>query len=741
MTANLNFQHDQSPHTPRRLRRRRLLLRLAAILALVSLACNLPLAIHQPAAGNATARPKPKVSQYYSDLLDENVKSGKWSNGQGLLNIFGYLNRETDAAGVFSGQDVTPGEATGILDEASAYLAANPNAPEKAGLERMLAGLLPDPEKILPYSEQAALGPSDPGGSHTAAPVRPARRDDVSCDALWADGFTTPPGGSPPRCATRSTFSAMGTSFSIFTSVDWLSGSDAAVHTRLLDWAQAAVTKSAGAYAPLALSGLLPTDVVFNELPYRAHADAIPEPGADMAAASLHRGTCTIAIFPAAYRYDDNTFEQKLAHEMFHCFQVNNLTAASSAPYPLKRWWMEGAAVYFSNVVYPHNNIEYSYIPDLDREMSDETLFDMSYDNFLFFQEMGNKFGNSAIIHMLAGFPADGSPTGYIRALNSALAETDDNFFHVFGEDYLSNQVVDTDGGRVPVHPATGPATAMSMEGDAYTTAAVQSFQMSWFEVGYPEHFKMNQSLIMSVPGLMKPVSAAPVILGSGDESGFDDLPGEVDTSCGTKQYLVLVTNDTDNMDLNATVGITHSETKDRCEHCLEGTWDINADSLAPYEAHLAPPHVTVNGATAEKFSFSFDGESGEMTETLAHVVVNESMLGASHEVDTQLTVLMGGSMTMSYTDDPSAAPGRGSVSFGPAEGSVTVQATVDGSEGEPSTLTADELGSYGLGHANYVCTEDSLTLTPDITTVPLVFHKSSSTPGAPPADTTPETP
>jgi len=424
-----------------------------------------------------------------------------------------------------------------------------------------------------------------------------------------------------------------------------------------------------------------------------------------------------------------------MAHEMFHCFQFKYLADASSAPYASKKWWMEGAAEYFSNVVYPDFNIEFSHIPDLDRIIHGGTLFDMSYENFLFFQEMGNKFDNPAIISMLESFPSNGSTADYIQALNRALYESSEDFFHAFGEDYLPNGVIDTSGVPVPVNPIVDVNYSMSTEGDR-ANATIVPFQMTWFELSYPEHLDLIQNTTLSVAGIMNAISGTKLTLRP-EENSWGDIAGEIDTSCGPQQSLMLVTNDTANPSLQAEVQVTHSEPKETCPSCLEGTWEVVQDSLGPYEKHFLPEHVQFNHASADQYSYTFDSENGTFTNTVVNLVVDETEVGVASmnssggmSPDSEIVITINGTITTPFTNEPWATPKEGTINFSAAQGSLTVETSINGRNQGTTTVSVADLGQFALQHATYTCQGNRLILTPDITTVPLTFqHPSGETP------------
>lgn len=133
---------------------------------------------------------------------------------------------------------------------------------------------------------------------------------------------------------------------------------------------------------------------------------------------------------------------QSIAHELFHCFGFYDLKGQG--------WWDEGAAEYFSNIVYPDANLEFTrnvaYQPfkAIFAQGSAQTGSLAPYGVSIFFQALANlepehEWSVYALIKSLAA----------TRDTNSMLQELTrieriGSNFHQYAKDFLDNRIADT---------------------------------------------------------------------------------------------------------------------------------------------------------------------------------------------------------------------------------------------------------------------------------------------------------
>ncbi len=169
-----------------------------------------------------------------------------------------------------------------------------------------------------------------------------------------------------------------------------------------------------------------------------AFTNAITERGYD---------SCPIVM----YRFGElaiDRFKQGIAHEVFHCFQGENLERQMRPPASARKWWFEVTASYFSNVVYPQTNLEHRWLDDFNTNSAKSMLQDMSYENSLLFQYLGNKYGDAWIISdLLKAMPTAPESTEFDQA--DSLASRWDGL-QEFGQDFLDGKIEDSSGELIP---------------------------------------------------------------------------------------------------------------------------------------------------------------------------------------------------------------------------------------------------------------------------------------------------
>lgn len=166
---------------------------------------------------------------------------------------------------------------------------------------------------------------------------------------------------------------------------------------------------------------------------------------------------CPIFFYPFGMAAGYEEFKQALAHEAFHCIQSTLYWDQMSGSRD-NRWWVEGTAMYFSNVVYPDFNTEWPYSQHYNPGNSDgtPTLFDHVYGSNFFFQSLANRIGNGddGMLALIASMPTLPGPAAQQDAL-SAYAGMPDHW-HGFGEQYLDKRVHDSGTLIVDVEPDRG---------------------------------------------------------------------------------------------------------------------------------------------------------------------------------------------------------------------------------------------------------------------------------------------
>ncbi|NPV86954.1 MAG: hypothetical protein HPY45_13215 [Anaerolineae bacterium] len=658
-----------------------------------------------PAAAEAEEPPPPPP--FLDDFYIQQVESGRWSAAQGLILLLRYYTGEAEAAEVFGGLQLRNGEIDGLAARTRQYIQQDPASAESQEMQRLLDMLLPDVERILPYARPEGQA-SQPGAPRLALPAPPGAVQDERCTQLWHDGFRTSVSGTPPVCALYRTFSAGGATLRLFYPTPWTLGAD---RDQRLAWAEAALRDSADTFAGFASRPQGSIDLVFTTLtPIRVNSM-----DAEMAADPRGSGRCVIGAFPASLNKNEGNFKQTIAHEMFHCFQYSNIPPAHTG-YERKKWWMEGSAEYFSNVVYPSNNQEFEYLGDLHANMLDTSLFHMSYENFLYFQYLANAFSNQRVVQVLQAMPESGDESETITVLNSILPNPE-QLYHDYGKGYYASRIADSGGGDVPTSHQRG--RVFSMGASSNVLQYTPPYTLHWFRLNFPEKKKFTLAVSTSGEGMSSAHQQMTINWGA--------LPTSIRTACGQKEYVVLLSAVQKGSEYGIQISVTDRQDDDKCDPCLLGSWKLDPASFTPFEAAMLSPSITLSNAEAILLvTFGDDGIAVHNYEySTVEGKTNPSGGGRAQDVFAKMT----GTVQSQYQGD------EGQLEFSDPQGTLDYSFWLDGqvifggpcSAGD-GTVEAGPL-NVGLGatNATYVCSEEELLITyliPHKTVPPLRFTR-----------------
>ena len=200
-------------------------------------------------------------------------------------------------------------------------------------------------------------------------------------------------------------------------------------------------------------------------------------------------GACQILLFQSWYdeSVTDDYRLQVLAHELYHSVQYS-LFGNGHFPAP---WWVEGTAEYFSNLVYPSNNVEWktarNYVGEIALFVND------AHSTNIFFQSMANQPSKGPVgVHNWVksqGSIGDPAPAVERKRLANFPSMVDD--FHLFGQQFALKQVWDSDGYekvpedndviKVPLPLSSGSPLVDSTVATAFPSAA--PFTVSVFTI------------------------------------------------------------------------------------------------------------------------------------------------------------------------------------------------------------------------------------------------------------------
>ena len=166
---------------------------------------------------------------------------------------------------------------------------------------------------------------------------------------------------------------------------------------------------------------------------------------------------CPISLKPASLTAKDASFRQLIAHELFHCVQHENMPKAYTGvgvdPAQWEKtteWWVEGTAEFFSSLVYPSANLEWSKTKLYD---ANQTLFEQvsGYSLAAYYQAMSGEYGTQPqqLFDHLKKLPSQGGLAEQRKAWSSIFYMRAG--FHKFAQDFILNKIVDPGGGYMPM--------------------------------------------------------------------------------------------------------------------------------------------------------------------------------------------------------------------------------------------------------------------------------------------------
>jgi hypothetical protein len=519
------------------MRNKQVMLAVTIALLAASWACGLPgrRATDTPSSPTPTPVPASRAWEEIPppppaglvDALQAQVDAEVMTPEQAIVSGLQIVAGEVDPAATLD-EAPTSFEGSGVVFDAQRYLLFGTDEATKAEIARLLPVLAPQPEILLPFSVQEGAAHPRVGGL-----ARPAAQQ--SCADLYAKGF--PPGSSGECFVVRKTQIGPSTIQIFLPSAEQPEGYD----PDFADAAQQAVADSLAAYSQLQIPGrtlvLKDIQVVFSLLDSAGGttlATVPTDPG---------QNPCQIILFPLAMavsQADDPTgFQQTVAHEVFHCFQIWNFPAlAQNALWSVQDWWGESTATYFSNVVYPGANEEWGWIEDWSYNSGASPLVYNSYDNFGFFQYLANRIGNDGVLELIQTLePAAQDDEASQEALLAEYPGIED-LFAEYAVAFMDGTIVDASGATIPTAPAfVLPMYRIDAPDDALIPFGASPFTITRYGVTFGSRQTYDlQPMVVDLSGYtgLRPIN---------DVGQWVHLPTQVQGACTPRRYYVLMAN------------------------------------------------------------------------------------------------------------------------------------------------------------------------------------------------------
>jgi hypothetical protein len=669
------------------------------ILLLFSTGCNLSSVKSTPTA----AAPLSTVPLSLAQLYRQNIQSGRWTEGQGLVELLGMYTGSSKAAAALGNSSIDDFELTGLMRLAADYLVAHPTDSLHDQLQHQVSLLEAPLDKIINFSQKGSLSSTAGGMASLSLPVLPSLLpgDQATCQDLWANGFTS---STPVVCFEYDDQTVGATPIRLFYPSWWAPGDPQRVRLEPLLQAAVLAVRTFNAYGPDPLPAVT---LVVTELP---GTDPVTlTRSADLLAMAVPVGTspmnCYVGIFPSLFTKTVAQSQQALAHEMFHCYQYQNLHAQEHNPArSATAWWVEGSAEYFSNVVYPDVNYEWRWLGDLSAAMQDSNLFTWEYKAFIFFQYLENRpdVGTNGVLSLLRLMPSTvGSGVDQQMAMLTAYPNMQ-AIFHEFGEAVGDQGVLDSASGHPPI-PLDVPTQPDSItEVTPGNIFGMGPFTLDFREIIFPK----GQDYAVNVATHGDPGLGSARL--EDTPHAWGPLPDTVLAGCDDVSYLLMVTQvyATTDVPYEYELHAAAHPSTDQCS-CLTGTWLMDDTSylthlngLIAQAASGTVNYTSVDGSDLVKFT-----SDGHVEQQLTNLVINADM-NVSGLAPQTLVISMDGSSNAGFTAV------EGQLTYTGVEGNIALTTLLNN---QPLTTSMGDYfssGPLGTG-ATFICSNNSLTLVP----------------------------
>jgi hypothetical protein len=451
----------------------------------------------EPEVATFPEAPPDRSTVSYVDNLLAKVQEGEWTLGEGLVATLGLFAGDVEAEDVLRHSDLIDYESTGIREMARDYLKDGPDAEARAEIERLLDLLVFTNEEL---ERMAGIGPSTVALPGTPG-IGSAQGAEEDCTLFFGEVLGV------SKCLEVESFEINGKEFRVFRPAPSLPQKG---------WTQQkfnlAVTAIKESVAKLDEMGTTPkANLVFSVSGHEyAEADHVAgEP-------------CGIFIYTKLQPFKDGDFKQVIAHELGHCFNGETFSTQKDVGYEARKWWEEGLADFWSNFVYPPNNLEWRTLDLLTQAELATTLLDRSYANAIFFQYLESPIGIDGIKSVISNLPGSGGIAEQAQKMASFPGM--DQFYHDFARAMADTQVVDTSGALVPYKPI---GWDLPLSGPTLASFTVPVFGVRRLHIVVPpgmygcyETFTQGDQLVSWREG-------APGQPGSWDDFGPTELQGE----------------------------------------------------------------------------------------------------------------------------------------------------------------------------------------------------------------------
>lgn len=497
-----------------------------------------------------TAGPGPTT---YAQVVDAGVAAGLWDELGGLTRVLDHVVGALPAQYVPGIESVEETELSEMLHRAWDLKESGNHSPDELEPLRRRYELFAPPQELLDeIAQNAANEPTVHGFRQPAAVAScaPIDVDDFDEDA-WIEGCYQVLQNTVPGATLRVFYPA------------WYDGDGALASLPTV--ALAALTRSTDTFRELGRIGDI--DMVFSAV------DTVENSDSTLASAWGVKpwnndvvDRCAITTWLSATG-DVDAFEQTVAHEVWHCVQFyDGMDYTGGA----QNWWVEGGAEFFSNVVYPRVNDEWTRLGSFDEAIR-TPLYQMAYEAWPWWQHLSNEFSPRHVADLHRGMMEAGGS-------GIELLDGYDETFHDFVADYAAGAVIDQSGANIPrarmfVHV---PDVTKNDEGREIELS-FENWTTGRFAILYSQELRVLQT-DNSTEGLRSMVKRED----RSDRAAWKGFFPEVRSKCDSiAYYLGVATDATTDSSNPAEVKVKIDVVEEAaCDPCVLGTWSLDLDTF-----------------------------------------------------------------------------------------------------------------------------------------------------------------
>jgi len=331
---------------------------------------------------------------------------------------------------------------------------------------------------------------------------------------------------------------------------------------------------------------------------------------------------CHVVLYLIGPASDPELAASIAAHEIFHCVQVANLSAAQMASGASGTgaggdWWLEGSAEWFSALALPDRGLMPANADAFDELSPTTPLNELAYSAGIFFLWLGAEVEPAGVMGFLDGMADSNAPAAQHAAMSAALPP---ERWLDFAQAYLDRAIRHPHGVDIGLDPRDGDTWDWSATrtqtlplAPFVLTRGVATFQCGRWRTS------------------VRPASAH----GARDEAGgsWATLPEEIDASSGGGRYRVAAINATASRITLSIEGVMESGCGDcagvrTLDACVVGHWQLTgggpiewmrANGVPITNASTANTTVTfradgtfVTGAVQAQLEMEYDSARGE---------------------------------------------------------------------------------------------------------------------------------